>query len=279
MTQAVLDHVVVDVREDLDAAASLFRRLGFSLTARGYHTLGSANHLAIFRSNYLELLGWEHGTQDVRAELLRYPVGLNGVVFRADDAGRLCTALREDGLPAQDPLTFSRPVRLPNGGEGEAQFRTVRFEPGTFGATRMYFCEHLTPELVWRREWSAHPNGALDVVRLIIQAEHPHRLGTLFATMFGEERTRLEGDGCTVQAENARIEIMTRADLHARFRDTAPNLAGRDEAPAVLTLHTSSLSAASEALRSGELPSIQTGDDRLVVPAQSAMNVTIEFVS
>lgn len=278
MIEAVLDHAVVDVREDLDAGALLFRRLGFSLTARGYHTLGSANHLAIFRSNYLELLGWERGTQDGRAELLRYPVGLNGVVFRAADADRLCSALREEGLPAQDPLSFSRPVRLPNGGEGEAQFRTVRFEPGTFGATRAYFCEHLTPELVWRREWNTHANGALDIVRVIIQAEHPHRLGTLFATMFGEERTRLEGDGCTVQTKNGRIEIMTRADLHATFRDTAPNLAGRDEAPAVLTLRTSSLSATAEALRSGDLPSIQTGDERIVVPAQSAMNVTLEFV-
>lgn len=57
--KAVLDHVVINVADQLDAASALYRRLGFQLTERGHHSLGSSNHLAIFGENYLELLGYE----------------------------------------------------------------------------------------------------------------------------------------------------------------------------------------------------------------------------
>ena len=47
-TSPNLDHVVIDVRDRMDEAARVFARLGFQLTPRGYHTLGSTNHLAMF---------------------------------------------------------------------------------------------------------------------------------------------------------------------------------------------------------------------------------------
>ena len=44
----VLDHVVINVMGKLDEAAAQYGRLGFQLTERGHHTLGSSNNLAIF---------------------------------------------------------------------------------------------------------------------------------------------------------------------------------------------------------------------------------------
>ena len=81
----VLDHVVIDVRDRIDEAAECFRSLGFQLTPRGHHTLGSVNHLAMFATDYLELLGFaERGA--IRPEIVRFPVGLNGLVFETGDA-------------------------------------------------------------------------------------------------------------------------------------------------------------------------------------------------
>lgn len=276
--EPILDHTVVDARDGIDDAVTLFRRLGFSLTARGYHTLGSVNHLAVFQSNYMELLGWEDAGADARPELSRYPVGLNGLVFRADDADTLTASLSNAGLPAQPPLSFSRPVRLPNGAQMNARFRTVRFDPGTFGSTRLYFCEHFTPELIWRPEWQHHENGALDVARVIIQASQPHRLGTLFATMFGEAATTLDGDRCVVRTKGADIEIMPRAEIAHAFRDAAPDLGSRNEAMAGLTIRTSSLATAAAALSAGSIPTMQIGNERILVPAAAALNVMLEFV-
>ncbi len=51
-----LDHVVINARDDMDRAADIYRRLGFTLTERGYHSLGSMNHLAMFGTDYLELI-------------------------------------------------------------------------------------------------------------------------------------------------------------------------------------------------------------------------------
>ena len=52
-----IDHVVINARDELDAAADLYARLGFTITPRGHHTLGSSNNLAIFGTDYLALVG------------------------------------------------------------------------------------------------------------------------------------------------------------------------------------------------------------------------------
>ena len=53
---AQLDHVVVHTGQQMDGAVSAMEALGFRLTERGHHSMGSINHLAMFRTNYLELL-------------------------------------------------------------------------------------------------------------------------------------------------------------------------------------------------------------------------------
>src|SRR2546423_12105576 len=50
-----IDHAVVAVR-DLEAAAAGFRQIGFTLTPRGGHSIGSHNHPITFGANYIELL-------------------------------------------------------------------------------------------------------------------------------------------------------------------------------------------------------------------------------
>src|SRR2546427_12202603 len=54
-----LDHVVIDTRNRIDEAVRTYLSLGFQLTDRGRHTLGSVNHLAIFETDYMEFLGFD----------------------------------------------------------------------------------------------------------------------------------------------------------------------------------------------------------------------------
>ena len=276
--EPILDHAVVDVRDEIDVAEALFRRLGFALLDRGHHTLGTSNHLAVFASDYMELLGWERGAKPQRSDVARYPTGLGGLVFRADDADTVAASFANLGLPALPPRTFSRPVTLSNGAHVEARFRTVNFDFGTFGWTRTYFCEHFTPELVWRSEWQRHPNAAVDIVRVVIAAARPHRLGTLFATMFGETRTRLAGETCIVQARNSTIEIMQPNEVQKLFPESAPDLHARDEAMVALTFRSADLKQTARVL---DAAGIQTRNEmrRIVVPAAQASNVTLEFVA
>src|ERR1700761_5099947 len=106
-----LDHVVVNARDQIDQAADTYRRLGFTLTPRGYHTLGSINHLATFGTDYLELIAAPAG-ETRRQEILEAPAGLNGLVFGTEDSAATYAALKEVGVPIEPPQEFSRPVAL-----------------------------------------------------------------------------------------------------------------------------------------------------------------------
>src|SRR3954471_14628587 len=186
----VLDHVVIDVRDRMDQAAQIFEALGFTLTPRGFHTLGSMNHLMMFGTDYLELLGFGTGGGMARPELAPFPVGLNGLVFKTADADAVHAHAAGAGLPILPVQSFSRPVDLqyaPRGERRDARFRTTRLDPEKIAMGRVYFCEHLTPELVWRPDWQAHPNGARAIARVVVATGEPHRTASLFAALFGPD--------------------------------------------------------------------------------------------
>ena len=162
-----LDHVVINALFDMDRAADLMSRLGFTLTPRGYHSLGSINHLMVFEGHYLELIGLPSDTDVLRKDVLESPLGLDGLVFKADDIDKCLRTLRDSGLAMLEPQSFSRPVTI-DGVEHLARFRTVRTAPELFEAGRVYYCQHFTPELVWHRPWMSHPNGVRGLSELVI---------------------------------------------------------------------------------------------------------------
>jgi Glyoxalase-like domain len=150
-----LDHIVINTLFDMDRAADMMSQLGFTLTPRGYHSLGSINHLMMFERDYLELIGLPSGTDVLRKEILESPRGLDGLVFKANDIDASERTLRESGLAMLEARSFSRPVTI-EGVEHLARFRTVRTAPEMFEAGRVYYCQHYTPELVWHRPWMSH---------------------------------------------------------------------------------------------------------------------------
>jgi hypothetical protein len=272
-----LDHVVVNVRDRIDSGLETYNRLGFTMTPRGYHTLGSMNHLAILGNEYLELIAAAPG-ETRRAEILTAPFGLNGLVFGTDNSAAVYAALHQAGVPVEPPLEFSRPVELTDGSK-DATFRTVRITPGTVAAGRIYFCHHFTRDLVWRDEWRHHANGAIAVARAVVAARDPSVLGALFARMFGEDAIRRSGSGCSLAVGLSRFDVITKDALAGEFGDAAPAADGRDEYMAALTIRTRSLERAATALAAGQIRGVRREADRIVVPATEAFGVTLEFRS
>jgi hypothetical protein len=265
-----IDHVVVNVRDRIDEGAATYRRLGFTLTPRGYHSLGSMNHLAMFGTDYLELIAAPPGDTG-RPEIMAAPEGLNGLVFASEDAAATHAALVAAGVAINKPMQFTRPVALPEGAQ-DATFRTAHLQARASGLGRLYFCQHLTRDLVWRDEWRHHANGALGVARAVIAAADPAGLGALFATMFGADAVRAIEGGCTLAAGLARFDIVTPETVAARFGAAAPDGGGRSEYMAALTLRTLSLQMAAAATG---FPLVS---GRVVVPASEAFGTALEFV-
>jgi hypothetical protein len=273
LASPLIDHVVIDVRDHIDDAMRCFSSLGFQLTPRGHHTLGSVNHLAMFATDYLELLGFgDDGA--TRTVIARFPTGLNGLVFKTTDAGLVYRQAATAGLPVLPVQAFSRPVVL-DGTTRDARFRTIRLDPDKIAVGRVYFCEHLTPDLVWRPEWQTHPNGAGAIARVVLATPDPQRSAMLFRDLFGSDAVA-ERDGRQVMtAGAAQVELALPNMVAAEFAEAAAEPAGRAEYMAALEIKIRSLREAAQRL--GTVPGVRAEAQRLVVPAAAAFNTTILF--
>jgi len=216
----VLDHVVINVMGQLDEAAAQYIRLGFQLTERGHHTLGSSNNLAIFGTNYLELLGYLPGRETMRADLWTHPPGLSGLVFKSVDADLVYATLQKHGVPVHEPLSFARPVALP-GGAQDARFKVIRVSGDEIQNGRTFFCHHDTPELVWRPEWQSHANGATEIVEFVIASRDPARTAAIYERMFGAGLLTPTPGGFAFNAGPATVLVLDPAAVADRYAGAA----------------------------------------------------------
>jgi catechol 2,3-dioxygenase-like lactoylglutathione lyase family enzyme len=272
----ILDHVVVNVQARLDAGVAAYRNLGFSLTDRGHHTLGTSNHLALFKHDYVELLGVEAGRPGPAWDIVANPVGIQGLAFKTRDPAALYRRLTEERLPAQPPEEFSRPVTLPDG-TFDARFKVVGVNPSPLHGVRVFFCQHLTPHLVWRREWQSHANGATGIAHLVAAVSDPARAGDAFARLLGVGAPRPIAGGLEIEAGGVRLRLLA---PDAVRQSLAPALqAAPKSGVAGMGVRTRSLKTTADALaRAGIRPAIAS-PDRILVAAADAMGVVLEFVA
>jgi glyoxalase-like protein len=247
----ILDHVVVNAMFDIDAAATCFAELGFALTPRGYHSLGSVNHLMMFGDHYLELVGLPAGSTRLRREILESRLGIDGLVFRTDDARSTHARLIAARVNAAEPQSFSRPVAI-DGVEQLAKFATTRLEPGEVPAGRVYFCEHLTPQWVFRDEWATHPNRAKCLAELVVVSAQPHAEAQRYALIAGAGSVTAAADGAGVQLSlpGFGLRFVDEAGYRARYGPLACHAADRASYFGALVVETADLHAVSEKLAS-----------------------------
>lgn len=226
---AALDHIVINTRFEMDRGQEIFARLGFNLTPRGHHTLGSINHLMMFGSDYLELLGIAEIDAGKRTDISRAPPGLNGLVFKTSDADETFARLEALGMAGDPPRSFSRPLKLNDGTSGEAKFRTVTLRRDAFPAGRLYFCEHLTPELIWRAEWQTHPNGVTGFCELVIVSDASEETAARLATLLETSATDTRRGTWSIALDSGfRLSFETRDAYAVRFGALARADAGRE---------------------------------------------------
>ena len=214
-----IDHVVVVVR-DLDKAQQAYARMGFTLTPRGFHTLGSQNHCLMFASDYVELLAVPrpHPATQTFTDYLAKGEGLGAIALATDDAGGLHASLAADGIAADAPLDFSRPVE----GLGDARFRIVQLPPDASPGCRVFACQHFTREVVWRPQYQRHANGATEIAAVAVVAEDAEAAAASYARLLAAKAQKID-EGLLVQTGSAPIAIASRWKLGHRLH--LPDLA------------------------------------------------------
>ena len=183
---AGLDHSIIGVR-DLEAARSAYERLGFTVTGRGRHRgWGTANYCIMFGPDYLELLGiidpeqFNAGLED----FLKEREGLMRIACRSDDIEATRAHLQADGFNPGELQDLGRFLEMPEG-DVVPRFKLSHLPAADTPGLATFFCQHLTPEMVWRPEWMTHANGAQAVYAYTILHQNPAALAACYERFFG----------------------------------------------------------------------------------------------
>lgn len=277
-----IDHCFALV-DDLDAAAAQYAALGFTLSPRGVHSAakGTANYTIMFPEDYFELLGTLQPTElnaPRREMLATMGQGLHAIACRIDNAEQAAEALTELGIATQGLGSFSRPVPLPDGGEGIASFSTVSYTPDEVPLGMVFMCQHKTRDTVWVPDLMDHANTACGLDAILAVSEKPEADAQRLA--------RLWADG-TVSAEDGLVRINTGLSSAplllcrtARMATLFPgiDLSGTAKgAFTVMRVKVRDLLAVKACLTAGNVRFCETGAGLAVGPEFSA-GVLLEFV-
>jgi len=275
----VVDHAVINVDDHLDDAQALFVRMGFQLSARGHHSMGSSNHLAIFGENYLELLGYEPeaaGKTAAPKGLWQPPVGLVGLVWKTQDADAIYQHLQKCQLDGEPPTAFFRPVMLPDGHVVEARFCITRINSQRIPSGFSFFCQHLTPDAVWQPEWQQHPNGVQDLSSFVIVADAPDSAAQVYSQLFGPEHAMQQnGEEYCLQAGKTTLRIITPAQLQREGFALPADYNGQPRMCA-LELRVSSLARTRACLEKGDIR-FSTSNGTMIVSLAGTLHVALRF--
>jgi hypothetical protein len=272
-----IDHVVVVVNA-LDAAADAFRRMGFTVTPRGHHTLGSSNHCIMLGPDYIELLysppDNAHPSRAYYTEFAAGGDGLAGIAVATDSAKGLYGELLWAGFNPSDPVEFSRPVDLP-GGTQDAKFRITQVDPAKTPGAKLFACEHLTRDVVWRPEWQRHANGARALAAVAIRTDDAEETAQSYARLFDNEPLVIP-EGRLVQTGTAPLAFMNAAAFAARLPDV--RLPRRPPpVAAALFVHVADRDVAEQVLRDGGLAPRRLPDGAIAIGADRAHGTALVF--
>ena len=272
-----IDHAVINTAGRIDDAVDQFARLGFRLTPRGFHSTGSVNHLMMFGPDYLELIGVPPENAALRPELAGRPRGLNAIAFATDSAAGAHTALAQAKFMPQPLKSLSRPVAIDDAVQ-DARFALVALPPETVSWGRLFICEHLTRELVWRDGLRNHPNGAREITRITVVVPDPFTEASRLAPLFAESSMRPETERAELSLGHLRVDVVTAGLLQHRLGESACDGEGRASYMAAIELRCTSLDAVRTALRALPARGVHDQGSRVIVAAGLACNTTIEFI-
>jgi hypothetical protein len=220
-----LDHLAHFVPE-LDAAAAVWEKLGLRVTPPSQHQVGgkpagTANRCVMFEQGYIELLAPTADTpnaQRVRERMKRF-VGVHLCCFGTPDAAAEHARLAAHGFEPEPLVQLERKLE----GGNLARFHVIYVPPGKMAEGRVQYCEHLTPEHVWR-EGFVNP---LRLSAVYVVADEPEEVAARWGR-FGGLLPRPEDGFARLDTARGQVRIGKRTAIEKLLGDCppAPALAG-----------------------------------------------------
>ena len=270
-----IDHVVITVR-DLDSTEDTFRRMGFTLTPRGHHTLGSENHCVMFDHDYFELLMVPQRLpgREYYYDFARIGDGLAAIALKTDNARGAYGELTAAALAPSEPVDFSRPVQLPSGAQN-ASFRITQLGLEHTPGGQVFLCQHFTREVVWRPEYQTHANTATGLAAIAIVSNEVPATAAAYERLF-DVKAKTIAEGLLVNTGDTPIAIVAERELAKRL----PGIwisARHQPCMAALFIRVADRDTAERAMRNGGLHPMRMPDGSVALGAAEAHGVAIVF--
>lgn len=228
-----LDHIVHAVR-DLDAAAALYRSLGFTVGARNRHPWGTHNYIVQLPGFFIELLtlaepdklgddGFSKLFAAYNRDFIARHEGLSMLILESRDARADETAFKAAHIAASDVMKFEREARRPDGTAVKVGF-SLAFADDEF-APDIHFaaCQQHYPENFWNPAFQKHANGAERIEGVVIVTEDPSRHHDFLLAFTGTATTRDSSEGFAIDLPRGAIALTTPTAFEHRCGVPAPD--------------------------------------------------------
>ncbi|MFL6933568.1 MAG: VOC family protein [Xanthobacteraceae bacterium] len=282
-----LDHIVHAVR-DLDAAAELYRRLGFTVGARNRHprTWGTQNQIVQLPGVFVELLTVADATGIAphaersfsfgahNRDFLERGEGLSMIALAGRGAAD-AAAFRAAGIGDFTVYDFEREAKRPDGAPTKVAFSLAFACSGQASDIGFFTSQHHTPENFWNPAFQTHGNTAKAIAAVIMVAENPAEHQAFLSAFVGEDAVPATSAGIAVPMPRGVVEVMTPAAFHTHFAVAPPDL-GRGPRLAALRFAVHDFAAAISALKAGGIDA-QVRMGRIIVGPAIGLGATLVF--
>jgi hypothetical protein len=229
-----LDHVVHAVR-DLDSAAELYRRLGFTVGARNRHAWGTHNHLVQLPGFFVELLavaepeklgsdGFSALFGTFNRLFLKDQEGLSLVILESDDATADAARFRRAGIGVSDAMHFEREGKRPDGAAVKVGFSLAFARDGGAPAIGFAVCQQHFPENFWNPAFQQHPNTANAIEGVVLVADNPSDHHIFLSAFTGVRDLHATSSGVIASTARGDIKVMDPAAFRSHFGSEPPEI-------------------------------------------------------
>ncbi|HLA20806.1 MAG TPA: VOC family protein [Pseudolabrys sp.] len=280
-----LDHIVHAVR-DLDAAAALYARLGFTVGARNKHPWGTHNHIVQLPGFFIELLtlaepdklgddGFSTMFAAFNRDFIARGDGLSLLILESQSAQDDEAAFRAAGIAASAVMHFEREGKRPDGTPVKVGF-SLAFAADS-GAPDIHFCicQQHYPENFWNPAFQQHANGVQGIAGVVFVADAPSQHREFLLSFTGAATARDDDGGFAIDLPRGDIAVMTPAGFTARFGQPAPDTA-RGARLAALRFAVRDVGAVRSTLEQAAVAFANAGGT-LVVGPEVAMGAVLVF--
>lgn len=218
-----LDHLVMPV-PNLTITRQRHEHLGFRVAPEARHPFGTENACVFFADGtYLELLAIASREECeaaaiagnvfvARDQAFRFRHGDNGlsaIVVASGDANKDHERFRRAGISAGDMLTFSRPMKMPDGSESTASFKLAFAadlrSPDFFG----FAVERISMPKVGKGDLENHPNGVTGIAEVVVSEPNPTDFQYFLQELADNREIEANSFGIEVALDGSIINNMT----------------------------------------------------------------------